>query len=189
MSFDVDTLSDEAKEYVAGLTAAHDAAIAELTDTPAELPEGLPDAVTKRLDEQAEAIAKAQAETDRVSKENAALVDQMATEKYTERAKALATLVGDPDDVAPVLKALATGAPEAFAKLDTQFDTLLSLDGFAKVLTEYGDSAADGSALDQITAHATEIRKNDPTLSPAEARKQAWTEHPELKTLSREEGS
>ena len=183
MPFDIDSLTDEGKAHVAGLEAR----IAELSEEPAVLPDDLPDVVKSRLAESDEAIAKMQADNERVSKENAALRDEMATEKYAARAEALAVLLGDPADVAPVLKALAASDPEAFGKLDAMFDTLIVKDVMAPLFKEIGDSASEGSAVDQITAFATEIRKNSPDMTLVAARAQAWTEHPELKTQSREE--
>lgn len=181
--FDVESLTDEGKEFVAGLQAQ----IAEFGEEPPVLPDDLPDSVSKRLDEQTAEIEKERVEKERIAKDLADLRDEMATEKYTERAKALAVLLGEPDEMAPVLKALATDSPDAFGKLDAALDTLVAKDSLAMLFKELGDSAAEGSAVDQISAHATEIRKNDPSMSPVEARAEAWRQHPELKTQSREE--
>ena len=183
MPFDIDTLTDEAKTYVSDLETK----LAALSEEPAALPEDLPDVVKTRLDENETAIAKALAETERVSKENAALRDEMATEKYTARADALAVLLGDPSEVAPVLKALAADSPEAFGKLDAMFDTLIVKDVMAPLFKELGDSASEGSAVDQITAFATEIKKNQPELTMVKARAEAWLAHPELTIQAREE--
>lgn len=184
MSFDVDSLTDEGKEFVATLQAQI-AALSE--ETPADLPDDLPDIVKARLDESEATIAKMQENQDRIAKENADLRDEMATEKYTARADALAALLGDPEDVAPVLKTLAADSPEAFGKLDAMFDTLIVKDTLAPLFKELGDSSVEGSAEDQIAAHAAEIRKGSPDLSVVEARAQAWREHPELKAQAREE--
>jgi len=183
MSFDVDSLSDEAKAHITGLEAQ----IAELTETPEALPEDLPDLVTKRLDEQDVTIEKERVEKAALAKEVADLKDGMATEKYSARAAVLENLLGKPEEVAPVLKALATADAEAFGKLDAMFDTLIVKDVLAPLMAELGDSSATGSANDQIAVHATEIKKNQPELTMVAARAQAWTEHPELKDLSREE--
>lgn len=184
-AFDTDSLSDEAKAYVSGLEAK----IAELTGEPEALPEDLPDVVKARLDTQDEAIAKAVQEKEELAKQMADLQDGMATEKYSKRAEDLKVLLGDPAETAPVLKALAQAAPEAFAKLDEQFSKLLNLSGYEALLKEHGDSSADGSALDQITNYAKEIKKANPELSLAEAKVQAWQAHPELKVQARAEGA
>ncbi len=183
MPFDVESLSDDAKAHITGLEAK----IAELTETPVPLPKDLPDLVTKRLDDQAADIEKERVDKERISKELADLKTEMATEKYTARARVLANLLGKPDEVAPVLQALAKDSPEAFGKLDEMFDTLIVKDVLAPLMAELGDSSATGSAVDQIAVHATEIKKNQPELTMVAARAQAWTEHPELKALSREE--
>lgn len=183
MPFDIETLTDDAKAYVSELEAK----LAAFGEEPAALPDDLPEPVAKRLDEMTEAIEKERVEKERMAKELADLKDGIATEKWTERANALAVLLGSPDDVAPVLKTLASDSPDAFAKLDAMFDTLIVKDSMAPLFKELGSSAAEGSAADQIAAHAAEIRKADPTISVAKARAQAWMEHPELKALSREE--
>lgn len=183
MPFDIESLSDEGKAYVSDLEAK----LAALTGEPAALPDDLPEPVAKRLDEMTETIEKERVEKERMAKELADLKDGIATEKWMERAKALEVLLGAADDVAPVLKALATDSPEAFGKLDAMFDTLIVKDIMAPLFKELGSSAAEGSAVDQIAAHAAKIREADPSMSVAKARAQAWADHPELKTLSREE--
>ncbi len=185
MPFDIESLSDDAKTHVQGLEAK----IAELTETPEALPEDLPDLVTKRLDDQDAVIEKERVEKAALAKEVADLKEGIATEKYEARASELENLLGKPEDVAPVLKALAAADPDAFGKLDTMFDSLIVAKVYAPFLKELGDSSETGAATDQITAFATEIRKNSPETSPADARMQAWTEHPDLRVLAREEGN
>lgn len=182
MSFDVESLSDDAKAHVEGLVAQ----IAELTETPEALPNDLPDLVTKRLDDQDTVIEKERVEKAALAKEVADLKDGIATEKYEARAADLENLLGKPDEVAPVLKALATDSPEAFGKLDAMFDSLVVAKVYAPFLTELGDSSETGTAVDRIAAHAAEIRKNSPETSIADAKAQAWSDHPELKVLDRE---
>ena len=159
-----------------------------VVEEPAALPEDLPDAVVKAMDSQAEQIAKMEAETDRISKENEALRDERATEKYTKMAEDVAALVGPADETAPLFKAIGTAAPDEFEKLYERLAPLTNMEAFEKLLGEMGDSASDGgSAVDQIAGYAAEIRKAQPDLSPAEARVQAWQAHPELKAQAREE--
>ena len=182
MSFDVESLSDDAKAHVEGLVAQ----IAELTETPEALPEDLPDLVTKRLDDQDAVIEKERVEKAALAKEVADLKDGIATEKYEARAADLENLLGKTEDVAPVLKALAKDSPEAFGKLDKMFDSLVVAKVYAPFLTELGDSSETGTAVDRIAAHAAEIRKNSPDTTLADAKVQAWSDHPELKVLDRE---
>jgi hypothetical protein len=182
MPFDIDTLTDEGKAFVSELETK----LAALSEEPAVLPDDLDPIVKTRLDEQAELIAKGQAETERVSKENATLRDEMATEKWTARAGELSPLFGDEDTV-DVLKALDAAAPEPFSKMNAWLDTAVSVVKSSPLFKELGDSASEGSAVDQINAYATEIRKNQPDLTPAQARAEAWTQHPDLKVQSREE--
>ncbi len=185
MPFDIESLSDEAKVFVASLQAE----IAGLTETPEALPEDLPDLVTKRLDDQDATIEKERVEKAALTKEVADLKEGMATEKYEARAAELENLLGKPEDVAPVLQAIAKDSPEASVKLHAMFDTLIVKDALAPLMAEIGDSSETGTAEDQIAVYATEIRKNSPDTSPADARMQAWVEHPDLRVQAREEGN
>ena len=182
MPFDIESLGDEAKAHVEGLVAQ----IAELTETPEALPNDLPDLVTKRLDDQDAVIEKERVEKDALAKEVADLKDGIATEKYEARAADLENLLGKPEEVAPVLKALAADSPDAFGKLDAMFDSLVVAKVYAPFLKEIGDASETGTAKDQIAAHAAEIRKNSPDTSIADAKAKAWSDHPELKILDRE---
>jgi hypothetical protein len=184
MGFDPTTLNDDAQAYISDLETKLAAATVE---EPAVLPEDLDPVVKSRLDAQDEAIAKSEADKVKVEKDLAELRDTMATEKYDARADDLAALLGDKADVAPVLKALATADPDNFAKLDAMFDTLVVKDTLAPLFKELGEAGGDGTAADQITAIAKDLRTATPDLSPADARKMAWAENPALVTQSREE--
>ena len=183
MPFDIDTLTDEGKEFVAGLQAQ----IAASGDEQPVLPDDL-DPVTKaRLDDDQATIEKQKVEMEKVAKDLADLRDEMATEKYTARAGQLEAVLGSPDDVAPVLKALAAADAEAFEKLNTMFDTLIAKDTLADLFKEHGESGTDATAVDQVNVFAAEIRKGNPDLSLADAKRQAWQDHPDLVAQSREE--
>ena len=183
MSFDIESLTDEGKEYVSELETRL-AALSE--ETPAALPDDLDPVVKARLDAQDETMEKDRVEKESLAKQVAELRDGIATEKWTARATELAPLFGD-EDTAEVLKELDAAAPGPFGKLNAMFDTAVSVVKSSPLFKEIGDSSATGSAEDQITVHATEIRKNNPELSMVAARAQAWTEHPDLKAQSREE--
>lgn len=184
MPFDIDTLTDEGKKFVVDLQAQ----IAAASDAPATLPDDMPDVVKARFDENDATIAKMQVDNERVSKENAALRDEMATEKWTVRASELAPLFGDVK-TADVFKALDAAAPAEFAKLNGMFDTATAVVKSSPLFKELGDASSEGSAVDQITAHADALRKDNSELTMAGARAEAWKRHPELKIQSREEGT
>ncbi len=187
MPFDVESLTDEGKEYVAALQSQIEALAVE--EEPS-LPDDLPDIVKSRIDEMDETIEKDRVEKERLAKDLADLRDEMATEKYDARAEELAILLGDKDEVAPILKALATDSPEAFGKLDAMFDTLIVKESLAPLFKELGDVSGGGAAVDQIAAYAVEIQKDaKKEMSLVDARAQAWRDHPELKTQDREENS
>ena len=195
---DLSSLDDDTKAAVEAHVADADAQVAKLEDTIVELeakvpveekdelPDDLPEAVAKRFADQEERVAKAEAVAAAAEAKVEKAEDQRLTEKYMKRAIELAAVLGDPETFGPVLKDLASS--ESFPVLDAQLETLREMEAFEKLLHEFGDNAAGGSAVDQITAYAAEIRKANTDLTPAAARRQAWTEHPELKTQSREEG-
>ena len=187
MSFDVDSLSDEARAYITDQVKLGVAELAE--ETPEALPEDLPDIVTKTLDDQTAVIEKDQVEKAALLKRVTDLEDGIATEKSEARADELAPLFGDKDVLAPVLKALDADSPEAYGKLNAMFDTLIVKDFMADMFKELGDSTDGGTAADKVTAIAAEIRKNSPDTTAAEARAQAWRENPELMAQNREEGN
>ena len=188
MPFDIESLTDEGKVFVAELQSQIEALTVE--ETPAALPDDLPDIVKSRLAAQDDAIEKDRVEKERLAKDLADLRDEMATEKYDARAEELAILLGDKDEVAPILKALATDSPEAFGKLDAMFDTLIVKESLAPLFKELGDTSVGGAAVDQISAFAVEIQKDaKETMTLVDARAQAWRDHPELKVQDREENS
>ena len=186
-AFDVDTLTDEGKAYVADLESQ--IATLSVEETPDALPDDLPDIVTKALDDQTATIEKEQVEKAALLKRVADLEDGIATEKWEARAKETEALTGDTEVAAPMYKAIASAAPEASATLHTIIDGLIVKDSMAPLFKELGDSSDGGTAQDKVTAIAAEIRKNSPDTTPAEARAQAWRENPELMAQNREEGN
>ena len=183
MPFDIDSLTDEGKEFVAGLQAQ----IAASGEEPPVLPDDL-DPVTKaRLDDNEATIAKQAAENEKVAKDLADLRDDMATTKYTERAAELAPAFGDQENLAGVLKTLAADSPEAFATLDSMLDTTVSVVKSSPLFKELGETGTDGPAIDQHAAHVVELRKANPDMSLADAKVKVWKDHPDLFAQSREE--
>ncbi len=186
MPFDVDSLDSDGKAFVADLQSQ----IAALTvDDPPGLPDDL-DPVTKaRLDEQDAAIEKAQAETASVAKQLADELEKQATEKWADRADKLQALMGESDVMGPVFKTLDAAAPEAFATLDAQFDTLLEANSFVELLEkELGTANDGGTAADKHAAHVAKIREDDSSITLADAKKQAWEDHPDLVKANRAGG-
>lgn len=198
---DLSSLDDDTKAAIESQATEFEATIAKLETQVSELkaevkgddeeeilPDDLPEAVAKRFADQEERVAKAEATAAAAEAKVEKAEDARLTEMYAERAVALRPVLGDPEKMAPVLKALAAGAPAAYPVLDAQLDTLVNMDGFEKLLREHGDNSATGRAVDQIAVYAKEIRKDNKELSLVAAKAQAWQEHPELKTQAREEG-
>ena len=195
---DLSSLDDDTQAAVEAHVADADAQVAKLEETIVELeakvpveekdglPDDLPEAVAKRFADQEDRVAKAEAQAAAAEAKVEKAEDERLTEKYMKRAVELAGVLGDPEMFGPVLKDLASS--ESFTILDAQLETLREMEAFEKLLGEYGDNAAGGRAVDQISVYAAEIRKADPTITPAKAKSMAWTEHPELKTQAREEG-
>ena len=194
MPLDISVLAEEHQEMVQkeldDLTGSIDdlkAQVAELTpeEEPA-LPTDLPEPVAKKLAEQDEAIAKANADADAARAEAATLREEKLDEQYAERADQLRPILGD--DMAPVLKALGVAAPAEWGQLSERLDVVTKM---AALTAELGDSAATGSAVAKIAAIAktihTDEREDFPTLVDAKA--EAWDRNPDLVTQSRQEGA
>ncbi len=198
---DLSSLDDETKAAIESQTTKFEETIAKLETQVSELeakvpvveeeeilPDDLPEAVAKRLADQEDRIAKAEAVAVAAEAKVAKAEDERLVEMYTKRAVELRAVLGDPEVFGPVLKDLASSAPDSYPVLDTALETLKLMDGFEKLLREHGDGGATGRAVDQITVYAGEIRKANTDLTPEAARAQAWRDHPELKTQAREEG-
>ena len=197
MAFDLSHLTDEDRDPIQKHVDALEAQISELKQAATVegeeegkdlLPDDLPEPVAKALADRDAEIAKARTEAAEAKAEADKLRDDRDTEKYDARAAELENVLGP--DMGPVLKALGTSNAAAdYATLDAALGKLVKWEGMSDLLREHGDSAATGSAVDQIAAFAKEIQAADKDLTPAGARAQAWTEHPELKDQYREEGN
>ena len=182
---DLTALDDATRGYIQELEAKLASNEEEVAPP---LPDDLPDVVKSRLDAQDEALAKERERNEALADDLAKMREERAIEKYTKMAESVRDLMGDPAETAPMFKDLAEHAPDQFDALYAKIENVKTIAGFDALLKEHGDSGAEGSALDQITAHAAEIKKNQPDLSLAEARVEAWKAHPELKEQAREEG-
>ena len=200
MALDLSHLTDEDAEPIQAFVVkmeeaavARDAEVAELKatiegeDEKDLLPDDLPEPVAKALADRDTEIAKARTEAAEAKAESARLRDEKLTETHNTRAAELENLLGPRAEVAPVLKALDEADPENYAKLNAMHAKLIKWDGMTALLAEQGDSAATGLAVDQIAAFAKEYQKDDKDLTYADAKVQAWSDHPELKEQLREE--
>ncbi len=197
---DLSSLDDDTRAAVEAHVADADAKVAKLETQVSELeakvvveeedilPDDLPEAVAKRLADQEDRIAKAEAVAVAAEAKVEKAEDERLTEMYTKRAVELKPVLGDPEVMGPVLKDLASSAPDSYPVLDAQLDTLVNMDGLNSLLREHGDNGATGTAVDQILVYAKEIRKDEKSMTLAAAKAQAWQDHPELKTQAREEG-
>jgi len=194
MPFDISVLDEEHQELVqkeldtlTGDIEDLKAQVTELTvEEEEELPADLPEPVAKKLAEQDEAIAKANADADAARAEAATLREEKLDEQYTERADQLRPILGA--DMAPVLKAIGTAAPAEWGTLSERLDVVAKM---VDLSAELGDSAATGSAVAKIAAIAktihTDEREDFPTLVDAKA--EAWDRNPDLVDQSRQEGA
>ena len=160
--------------------------LAEFDVESPSLPDDLPEVVAKRLDEQDAAIAKAEAMNAELTAKLAKAEDERATEKYTKMAEQFAAMLGDPAESMPVLKAIGHADPENAEKLHDLIAAGFEKAAFAELLKEYGSASVGGSVADQIAAKTDEIRKDNPSMTNAEARAEAWRRNPDLLRESRE---
>lgn len=199
MALDLDHLDDDTREPIEKHISDLASQVTDLQkqleeasteEDPDALPDDLPDSVVKALAERDEVLAKEREHAQSLEKRLAKMEDDTATERATLRAGELRNLFGNPDEVAPILKALAAADPDAYAKLDDRFDTLVSVDGFSKLLEkEIGEGGEGGTADDKILGIAKKLREEHPDTFPtmAAAKAEAWDRNPDLLAAAREE--
>ena len=157
--------------------ADHDAKVAEYLKAEADKPE--PE-LTETQKAVAEAVAVEKAAREKLEADIAKMQDERLTEVLKAKAETVSN-VGGVDDIAAVLKAVATGcAPEIGDKLDTILKAAherLKLSDLTKDTGGRSVEAAD-SPLGVLKAAAEELRKNDPALSQTDAFKKAAKDDP-----------
>lgn len=123
---------------------------------------------------------KKREELERVLKEER---DKQATKEFIQKAETeFGNLPTDPKEFGPVLKELASKAPEEYKKLEGVLKAANEVIEKGALFAEFGRSAQTGgnSALDKLNAKAEEIRKADPKLSRQQAFARAVDENPDL---------
>lgn len=185
MKFDASTLPQEAQEYIAGIEKAAAERAADLEaqliaakSEPAPAEEdalkALPAEIRKRLEDAEKAAAEAQsaAKAERDARVTAEFIAKCAFVEGKLPIKAA--------DLGPIMKRL-TDAEQTEADVAEIERVLKAAAEASKVTAIIGeDGKPEGSAVDSIEKAATEIRKNNPTLSLAAARVEARKLNPDL---------
>lgn len=168
---DTETELEAARERVTALET-------QLTDESGEDEEvEIPDEVQKKLDANAEELAKARAEV-------AAERETRIRTEVTKTAGDTVAVVGD-DPVEHLYKIRTTIDSEQWDWLTDRFEAVQKMFEQSEALKELGVKDG-GDPATQIENLAVEKRKDNPKLSPQQARQLVREERPDLKQAERE---
>lgn len=168
---DTETELEAARERVTALET-------QLTDESGEDEEvEIPEAVQKKLDANAEELAKARAEV-------AAERETRIRTEVTKTAGDTVAVVGD-DPVEHLYKIRTTIDSEQWDWLTDRFEAVQKMFEQSEALKELGVKDG-GDPATQIENLAVEKRKDNPKLSPQQARQLVREERPDLKQAERE---
>lgn len=160
------------------LRAEIEKTIGDLTARVAELETPADEDITKGMSDEVKAefarLEKAAADNaEALAKER----DERLTVVWTGKAQAFTKILGDPADAAPFLKGMEAETSEwLLDKLATVEKVLEKADLFKEI----GSSEDDATPADKIAAIAKDKQKDNPELTPAQARALARSENPDL---------
>lgn len=125
-------------------------------------------ALQKRLDD-AEALAKLERE-------------ERLTKEYVAKATEFTSLGVVPEELGPVLKAIAAVSPEQYTKLETTLKSASTAIAKSPLLKEVGagGQGESSSAWNKIEKKAEEVRKSNSSLTKEQAQAKVMKEEPEL---------
>ena len=193
VSFDIEALSDEAREAFADLQKSVDDAAERETVLQAQVVELTPPDskvedvdVSKASDEVQTLVAKLiedrEADREQLATEIAKRRDQDFVNQVQK--DGLVGLLGNAEEVGPVLRELADKAPEAFEKIYPAF--VAAAQRTEPFLTELGASEGDPDPTAQRDAWVSKMRKEGSEKTVADLRTDFWPLHPEAVAAERE---
>jgi len=179
-ALDLSTLEEDVRKAVEAHVADLTARIAAL-ETVEEAP---PEDVLKDASPSVqELVAKQTAQIAELSKAFDAEVQKRQADEFVAKAAVL-KILGKPEEVGPVLHAIATADPEAFASLEGMLTAVAQRAELGEVFKEYGHGDAPAANADSVVAKA---RKNGDKRPAAEIRAEFWATNPEAVRALREE--
>jgi len=193
MEFDLSALDDDTRttveEFVADVERQRDDALAEIAklreeNDPEPVEKELPDDVQLLIKERDDRIAVLE---ETVEKARAEARDA----EYVEKARELEPMLGNPDEVGPVLRRLADAAPDDTDSLLNMLKAAAQLPELASIFKEIGQAGGDEQV--DVVAKRDEwvndyMEKNTDT-SIHKARAAFWKAHPEYASQMREEAT
>ncbi len=190
VSLDITALPEDVQEEVTELVKSH----AELTEQVAALTEQVEeltpeaDPVDDASDEVQALIAKRDEQIASLAKK---LEDESAARRDSEfvaqvREDNLEVLLGDANEIGPVLRELSDAAPDAFNKMYQPILAAAQREELAKTLAEYGANSGEVDPQAQKAAWIAKQREAGDDRSDADLAVAFWDSHPDAVMAERE---
>ena len=194
MSLDITALPDEAQEHISELAKAAEDAATQITALEAQIAALTPTAdvveveVGKASDEVQTLIAKQREQLDEQAE---ALQVEVAKRRDTEfiakvRSDNLEGLLGNADEVGPVLRTIADASPDAFEKLYAPILAAVQRVKLAKAFEELGSNDGDTDPIARQTAWVSKQKQDGTDRTDSQLRVDFWAAHPDAVAAERD---
>lgn len=185
MDFDLSALDEEIAKSVSEHVAALESRIAELEAASVE-PETDTDILKTAPDEVRELVAKQQEQIADLAKALEAQAAEKRDAEFVAKAADLGIL-GDPDEVGPVLGAIADAAPDAWGQLEAMLTAVAQRADLGEVFKEYGRNDAPADPMTRRDAYVAKQRDLGDKRPVDELRAEFWVENRDAVRALREE--
>lgn len=185
MDFDLSALDEEIAKSVSEHVAALEARITELEAASVE-PETDTDILKTAPDEVRELVAKQQEQIADLAKALEAQAAEKRDAEFVAKAADLGIL-GDPDEVGPVLGAIADAAPDAWGQLEAMLTAVAQRSDLGEVFKEYGRNEPTSDPMARRDAYVVKQRDLGDKRPVDELRAEFWAENRDAVRALREE--
>ncbi len=192
VSFDIEALSDEAQEAFADFQKSADESATRIEALEAQIAELTTEEnseeveVAKASDEVQTLIAKLREDNDLQAEALRVEVAKRRDQDFVNQVQKdnLVGLLGNAEEVGPVMRVLADAAPEAFEKIYPAF--VAAAQRTEPFLTELGASEGDADPTAQRDAWVSKQKQEGSERDVADLRTDFWKAHPDAVAAERE---